>query len=106
MPFEAWFGRKPDIGHLRVFGCIVHMKVPKFQTGKLDDRSVKVINLGKEPGTKANLLYNPVKDKVRVSRDVVFEEDKRWEWDDQTEILRGDKDISSFVVPNMHDVRE
>lgn len=63
-PYEVWFGNKPDIGHLRVFGCIVHMKVPKVQTGKLDDRSVRVINLGKEPGTKAYRLYDPVGDKV------------------------------------------
>lgn len=27
-PYEAWTGNKPDIGHLRVFGCAAYMKIP------------------------------------------------------------------------------
>lgn len=50
-PYEAWMGNKPDIGHIRVFGCVVHMKIPGDKTKKLDDRSLKVVNLGKESGT-------------------------------------------------------
>ncbi|KAL8092628.1 hypothetical protein AgCh_034770 [Apium graveolens] len=63
-PFKAWFSEKPNIGYIRVFGCIVHMKVPSNQTGKLDDRSIEVINLGKEPKTKAYRLYDPTSNKV------------------------------------------
>lgn len=29
-PYEAWFGSKLDISHIRVFGCCAFMKVPKF----------------------------------------------------------------------------
>lgn len=47
-PYKAWTGEKPQIGHLRVYGCLAHMKVPGVQTRKLDDRSKPVINLGKE----------------------------------------------------------
>lgn len=36
-PYEAWCGNKPNIGHIRVFGCLAHMKLPSIQTTKLDD---------------------------------------------------------------------
>ncbi|KAL8119474.1 hypothetical protein AgCh_016844 [Apium graveolens] len=81
-PYEAWSGSKPDIGHIRVFGCKAHMKVPSQGVKKLDDRSVCVVNLGKEPGSKAYRLYNPVERQVYVSKDVVFEVDKSWPWED------------------------
>lgn len=45
--------RKPDLGHVKVFGCVAHIKIPSAQTRKLDDRSRVVIHLGNEPGTKA-----------------------------------------------------
>ncbi|KAL8095336.1 hypothetical protein AgCh_036706 [Apium graveolens] len=38
-PYEAWTGRKPDLSHLRIYGCVAHMKVPNVHVSKLDDRS-------------------------------------------------------------------
>lgn len=79
--YEAWSGSKPNIGHIRVFGCLAHMKLPSVHTTKLSDRSKLVVNLSKEPGTKAYRLYDPEIQLVHVSRDVIFEEDKSWPWD-------------------------
>ena len=39
-----------------------------------------MVFIGYEPGTKAYRLYNPVTDRVHVSRDVVFEEGRAWNW--------------------------
>jgi hypothetical protein len=36
MPYEAWYGRKPDINNLRVWGCHVYVQIP--QPKKLDHR--------------------------------------------------------------------
>lgn len=58
-PYEAWNGKKPHIGHIKVFGCVGHMKIPSQHTQKLNDRSKQVVNLGKEPGIKAYRLYDP-----------------------------------------------
>lgn len=79
-PFEAWTGDKPDVGHIRVFGCLSHMRIPSAHTKKLDDRSMQVVNLGKELGTKAYRLFDPVSSRIFVNRDVVFEETKSWPW--------------------------
>ena len=27
MPYEAWIGSKPSVEHLRIFGCLAHVKI-------------------------------------------------------------------------------
>jgi len=58
-PYEVWNGRKPHLGHLKVFGCLAHMKVTTPHLNKLDDRSKKVVYFGVEEGSKAHRLYDP-----------------------------------------------
>lgn len=79
-PYEAWTGKKPDVSYMRVFGCVAYMKESNIHTGKLDDRSRKVVHLGREPGTKAYRLFDPNSGKDLISRDVVFVEDEAWDW--------------------------
>ena len=79
-PYEAFRGRKPNINHLRVFGCTAHAKVETVNLKKLDHRSRPVVYLGTEPGSKAYRLLDPKVQRIVVSRDVVFEESKAWEW--------------------------
>ncbi|WVZ79341.1 LOW QUALITY PROTEIN: hypothetical protein U9M48_026932 [Paspalum notatum var. saurae] len=69
-PFEAWHGRKPDVSHLRTFGCIGHVKVTKPGPSKLEDRSKPMVLLGYEAGSKAYRMYDPVERRVVISRDV------------------------------------
>jgi hypothetical protein len=33
-------------------------------------------------------LYNPITNKVIMSRDVIFEEDKTWQWNDDQEAIK------------------
>lgn len=98
-PYEAWSGNKPHIGHIRVFGCIAHMKTPTAYTKKLDDRSKPVIHLGKKPGTKAYRVYDPVSNFVHVSRDLVFEETKSWAWEQHEKVQT--TLCEKFVVENI-----
>ena len=37
-PFDVMYGRKPSVGHLRVFGCRCGYKVNKDQSGNLTSR--------------------------------------------------------------------
>lgn len=67
------------------------MKTPAVHTKKLDDRSQVVVHFGREPGTKAYRLFDPVTRKIHISRDVVFDEGKAWNWDSDTDSdARGD----------------
>lgn len=82
-PYEALKGKRPNIEHLRVFGCIAYAKVEIPYLKKLDDRSRKLVHLGTEPGSKAYRLFDPQTRKIVVSRDVVFDETKGWMWRQQ-----------------------
>lgn len=79
-PYELFRGKKPNVSHLRVFGCIGYAKIVGIHLKKLDDRSRMLVHLGTEPGSKAYRLYDPHTKRVVVSRDVVFDESKGWEW--------------------------
>ena len=37
-PYERWYGRKPNVNHLRVFGCVAYTHVPDSDRQKLDKR--------------------------------------------------------------------
>ena len=75
-PFEAWNNVKPDVGHLRVFGCLCYAHIPKDERQKLDVKARKCIMLGYGTETKAYRLYDVERSKVVFSRDVVFNEAK------------------------------
>ena len=79
-PYECLKGRKPNVRHLRVFGCVCYAKKDTPHLKKLDDRSRELVHLGVEPGSKAYRLYDPNTRKTVVSRDVIFTEDKAWRW--------------------------
>ena len=35
-PKEVFSGKKPEVGHLRIFGCSVYIHIPKEKRMKLD----------------------------------------------------------------------
>ena len=75
-PFELFYGRKPDLSHLRVFGCIAYAHIPKVKRKKLDAKAVKTIFIGYPSGVKGYLLFNTDTKKEIVSSDVTFWEDQ------------------------------
>ena len=77
-PFEGWFGRVSDLGHLRVWGCIVMGHVPAEKTKKLDGRSVKCVFVGYCLTEKQYKVYNPVTRRMSFTRDVVFWEGEKY----------------------------
>ena len=79
-PYEAWFGKKPAVHHLRTFGCIVYVKNTKPNLKKLEDRGQRMVFIGCEKGSKAYRAYDPTTGKVVITRDVVFDEGTQWDW--------------------------
>ena len=97
-PYEALKGRKPNISHLRVFGCIAYAKVEAHKLKKLDNRSRTLVHLGTEPGSKAYRLLDPTQQRIIVSRDVVFDENKPWKWN-KSEVREETEEPGMFKVP-------
>ena len=46
---------------------------------KLDDKSLSCVLLGVSERSKAYQLYDPTSQRIIISRDVVFKEDKNWD---------------------------
>ena len=93
-PFEVWHRKKPHLSHLRVFGCKAHAKVITPYLKKLDDRSIPMVYLGIEDGSKTHRLFNPQKGAIHVSRDIIFEEIVHWNWN----VDVGGRESSGFEV--------
>lgn len=83
-PYEMYRSRKPNIGHLRTFGCIGYANSVKPHLKKLEDKSCMLVHLRTEPGSKAYRMYYPISQRIIVSRDVVFDEAKGWNWSQQS----------------------
>jgi hypothetical protein len=80
MSYEARHGRKTAVSHLWVFGCLVFGK-ELGHIGKLDDRSTLGVFIGYAEGSKAYCILDPGTQRVRMTRDVVFDEGRGWTWD-------------------------
>ena len=74
-PWEAFFGNKPDVSHLRVFGARAYALQPKELRRKLDSHAISGVMVGYEPNVKG---YRILTDdgKVIVAGDVAFDETK------------------------------
>jgi hypothetical protein len=69
---------------------LAHVHVPDQRRIKLDDKSILCVLLGVSDESKAYRLFDPVSKKIIVSRDVVFEETKGWNWDMSREEIISD----------------
>jgi hypothetical protein len=85
VPEERWSRMKPRVDYFRVFGSIAHVHIPEQKRTKLDDRSRKCILIGVSDESKAYRLYDPILKKITVSRDVIFEEGEKWNWNVNSE---------------------
>ena len=77
-PKEAFSGEKPKVSHLRIFGCLMYIHIPKEKRTKLDPLGKKGIFVGYNETSKAYRIYFPRFKKINISRDVTFDEDSAW----------------------------
>ena len=71
-PFERWCGEKPDVEHLRIFGCHVYTHVPDEKRRKLEPKAMRGVFVGYPDGTKGYKIFIPETKKMLCSRDVQF----------------------------------
>jgi hypothetical protein len=77
-PEEKFTGKKPDVSHLRVSGCIAYKHVPDKKRSKLDPKAGKCIFIRYSSKQKGYRCFNPSIRKLQASRDVVFDEMVGW----------------------------
>ena len=46
IPYEAWFERKPNLEHFRVFGCLAYVHINDEKRRKLDAKSESYVFIG------------------------------------------------------------
>jgi hypothetical protein len=74
-PEEAFTGVKPEIGHFKIFGCLVYFHVPKEKRSKLEPSGRNGTFVGYSESSKAYRIYIPGQRQIEISRDVTFEEE-------------------------------
>ena len=73
-PFERWYGKKPNLKNMKVFGCAAYALNPAQLRKKFDPKSTKLRFIGYEKGSHGYRLWNPTKRTLLVRRDVIFNE--------------------------------
>ena len=75
-PYERWYGRKPDVSDLKVFGCMAYALVPDHERRKLDSKTQRLtfIGYGSSFGMKGYRLFHERRRKLIIRRDVTFDE--------------------------------
>ena len=75
---EVFSSKKPEVSHLRIFGCPVYIHIPKEKRTKLDPSKKKGIFVGYSKSSKDYRIYFPGFKKIDISRDVTFDEDSAY----------------------------
>ncbi|GAA5904683.1 hypothetical protein JCM5296_003625 [Sporobolomyces johnsonii] len=73
-PFEAYYGRQPDVSHLRSWGCVVYVRVESPQT-KVHPRGLRGRFVGYLDATKGWLIWVPELRRLMEAWDVLWMED-------------------------------
>jgi len=67
--FEAWFGYKPDLQHLKIFSCLCFTYVPQVKRDKLDKKAEPGVFFGYSCPSKAYIIFQPQNDKILASHE-------------------------------------
>lgn len=76
---KCWSGVKPYLSHIKVFRSITHRHMPNQLRRKLDDKSSQMILIGYH-STSGYKRFDPLNKQVMISRDVIIDELKEWDW--------------------------
>ena len=73
-PYEAWYEKRPNVNHFKVFGYLAYIHIPYQNRQKLNAKSESCIFMGYSEESEAYRLYNHITNKLVASRDVIFDE--------------------------------
>jgi hypothetical protein len=74
-PFELLYGKRPNVSHLRIFGCKAYPFVFDQRQKKLDDKTSEGVFIGYDENSAAYRVYIPRERKICKSIYVIFDEE-------------------------------
>jgi hypothetical protein len=74
-PEEMFTGKKPEVSHLKIFGCLVFIHIPKEKRNKPEPSEKKEIFVGYCEVSKAFIIYIPGYRHIEINRDTTFDEE-------------------------------
>ncbi|KAJ3568084.1 hypothetical protein NP233_g5940 [Leucocoprinus birnbaumii] len=73
-PFEAFYKQKPDVSHLRVWGCTAYVHIKQDKCNSLEPHVEKCVFIGYPTGYKGWMFYNPTTGSICISEHADFDE--------------------------------
>jgi len=73
-PYQEAYGHKPDISHLRIWGCTAYVHVQKDKRRSLGPHMEKCVFIGYPAGYKGWKFYNPTTKKTIICERAEFDE--------------------------------
>jgi hypothetical protein len=72
-PKDMFSEKKPELSHLKIFGCLIFVHIPKEKRTMLDPSRKKGIFVGYCEVSKAFKCFIPGHHHIEISRDVTFD---------------------------------
>ncbi|WVY95960.1 hypothetical protein V8G54_028111 [Vigna mungo] len=96
VPHAAWSGKKTSVNHFKIFGSLAFCDVANQKRVKLDDKSKAMVFVGYH-STSAYRLFDLIRKRITISKDVVVLEDESWNWQSNQTSMR--KSTTSMQIP-------
>lgn len=71
-PYELWYGKRPNVKHIRIFGEVAYMLDKTPGKGKLEPRGIRCIFLGYDESSRGYREWVPSKQRVTTTQDIKF----------------------------------
>ena len=72
-PYELWHHKKPDVSHLRIWGCTAYAHVQKDKRTGIGSYMEKCVFVGYPDGYKGWTFYNPTTKRTVISERAEFD---------------------------------